>query len=167
MCGTLLLRTYWGVKRFVIGILSTYGLPFLAFSLLMSVWKYTIKLMPLSNCLLIYPVLSSIQEKGSDEIVFKAMGRAINKTVTIVELIKVFIVLYIVIFLFFSLLNLFWWSFWHFLITTEKNSWFASDHNIWVHWYHWYMGANRGRPSSVRIFSICRIIVSTFSFALG
>ena len=29
------------------------------------------------------------QDKGSDEIVFKAMGRAINKTVTIVELIKV------------------------------------------------------------------------------
>ncbi|MED6225794.1 hypothetical protein PIB30_097120 [Stylosanthes scabra] len=28
------------------------------------------------------------QEKGSNEIVFKAMGRAINKTVTIVELIK-------------------------------------------------------------------------------
>ena len=34
-----------------------------------------------------------VQEKGSNEIVFKAMGRAINKTVTIVELIKVFIVL--------------------------------------------------------------------------
>lgn len=30
-----------------------------------------------------------LQEKGSNEIVFKAMGRAINKTVTIVELIKV------------------------------------------------------------------------------
>lgn len=30
-----------------------------------------------------------MQEKGSNEIVFKAMGRAINKTVTIVELIKV------------------------------------------------------------------------------
>ncbi|CAK9143832.1 unnamed protein product [Ilex paraguariensis] len=29
-----------------------------------------------------------LQEKGSPEIVFKAMGRAINKTVTIVELIK-------------------------------------------------------------------------------
>lgn len=29
-----------------------------------------------------------LQEKGSSEIVFKAMGRAINKTVTIVELIK-------------------------------------------------------------------------------
>lgn len=33
--------------------------------------------------------MSSLQEKGSEEIVFKAMGRAINKTVTIVELIKV------------------------------------------------------------------------------
>ncbi|TQD97890.1 hypothetical protein C1H46_016415, partial [Malus baccata] len=32
--------------------------------------------------------VTSFQEKGSDEIVFKAMGRAINKTVTIVELIK-------------------------------------------------------------------------------
>ncbi|XP_024969657.1 uncharacterized protein LOC112509017 [Cynara cardunculus var. scolymus] len=32
--------------------------------------------------------MSLIQEKGSSEIVFKAMGRAINKTVTIVELIK-------------------------------------------------------------------------------
>ncbi|KAL2468211.1 ribonuclease P protein subunit p25-like protein [Forsythia ovata] len=32
--------------------------------------------------------MSLLQEKGSDEIVFKAMGRAINKTVTIVELIK-------------------------------------------------------------------------------
>lgn len=31
---------------------------------------------------------SLIQEKGSNEIVFKAMGRAINKTVMIVELIK-------------------------------------------------------------------------------
>jgi len=35
----------------------------------------------------------NVQEKGSNEIVFKAMGRAINKTVTIVELIKVFIAL--------------------------------------------------------------------------
>ncbi|KAD2804594.1 hypothetical protein R6Q59_029950 [Mikania micrantha] len=32
--------------------------------------------------------MTLIQEKGSSEIVFKAMGRAINKTVTIVELIK-------------------------------------------------------------------------------
>ncbi|CAI0382455.1 unnamed protein product [Linum tenue] len=32
--------------------------------------------------------MSLLQEKGADEIVFKAMGRAINKTVTIVELIK-------------------------------------------------------------------------------
>ncbi|KAF7817666.1 ribonuclease P protein subunit p25-like protein [Senna tora] len=32
--------------------------------------------------------MTLIQEKGSNEIVFKAMGRAINKTVTIVELIK-------------------------------------------------------------------------------
>jgi DNA-binding protein Alba len=30
-----------------------------------------------------------IQEKGSSEIVLKAMGRAINKTVTIAEIIKV------------------------------------------------------------------------------
>lgn len=33
-----------------------------------------------------------LQDKGSNEIVFKAMGRAINKTVTIVELIKVILV---------------------------------------------------------------------------
>ncbi|KAL6506681.1 hypothetical protein OROHE_022513 [Orobanche hederae] len=32
--------------------------------------------------------LTLLQEKGSDDLVFKAMGRAINKTVTIVELIK-------------------------------------------------------------------------------
>ncbi|KAJ0462881.1 putative DNA/RNA-binding protein Alba [Helianthus annuus] len=32
--------------------------------------------------------ITLLQEKGSSEIVFKAMGRAINKTVTIVELIK-------------------------------------------------------------------------------
>ncbi|XP_071698235.1 uncharacterized protein [Rutidosis leptorrhynchoides] len=32
--------------------------------------------------------MNLLQEKGSSEIVFKAMGRAINKTVTIVELIK-------------------------------------------------------------------------------
>ncbi|GKB30359.1 DNA/RNA-binding protein Alba-like protein [Tanacetum coccineum] len=32
--------------------------------------------------------MALLQEKGSSEIVFKAMGRAINKTVTIVELIK-------------------------------------------------------------------------------
>ena len=30
-----------------------------------------------------------MKEKGCDEVVFKAMGRAINKTVMIVELIKV------------------------------------------------------------------------------
>lgn len=33
--------------------------------------------------------LNFVQEKGSDEIVLKAMGRAINKTVMITELIKV------------------------------------------------------------------------------
>ncbi|KAH6785884.1 Alba DNA/RNA-binding protein [Perilla frutescens var. frutescens] len=32
--------------------------------------------------------MTLLQEKGSEEVVFKAMGRAINKTVTIVELIK-------------------------------------------------------------------------------
>ncbi|KAL6511890.1 hypothetical protein OROGR_021487 [Orobanche gracilis] len=32
--------------------------------------------------------MTLLQEKGSDDLVFKAMGRAINKTVTIVELIK-------------------------------------------------------------------------------
>ncbi|XP_010533944.1 PREDICTED: keratin, type II cytoskeletal 1 isoform X2 [Tarenaya hassleriana] len=32
--------------------------------------------------------MTLLQEKGSNEVVFKAMGRAINKTVTIVELIK-------------------------------------------------------------------------------
>ncbi|GAB4832965.1 hypothetical protein Ancab_006986 [Ancistrocladus abbreviatus] len=32
--------------------------------------------------------MTLLQEKGTNEIVFKAMGRAINKTVTIVELIK-------------------------------------------------------------------------------
>uniref|UniRef100_A0A7N0R9N4 DNA/RNA-binding protein Alba-like domain-containing protein n=2 Tax=Kalanchoe fedtschenkoi TaxID=63787 RepID=A0A7N0R9N4_KALFE len=32
--------------------------------------------------------MTLLQEKGSDEVVFKAMGRAISKTVTIVELIK-------------------------------------------------------------------------------
>ncbi|KAK8585205.1 hypothetical protein V6N13_139140 [Hibiscus sabdariffa] len=32
--------------------------------------------------------MTLLQEKGSNQIVFKAMGRAINKTVTIVELIK-------------------------------------------------------------------------------
>lgn len=31
-----------------------------------------------------------LKAKGSNEIVLKAMGRAINKTITIVELIKVF-----------------------------------------------------------------------------
>lgn len=34
--------------------------------------------------------LCNMKEKGANEIVFKAMGRAINKTVMIVELIKVF-----------------------------------------------------------------------------
>lgn len=37
----------------------------------------------------IWRVLSLNQEKGSDEIALKAMGRAINKTVMIAELIKV------------------------------------------------------------------------------
>jgi DNA-binding protein Alba len=32
--------------------------------------------------------MTLLQDKGSTEVVFKAMGRAINKTVTIVELIK-------------------------------------------------------------------------------
>ncbi|GJU67854.1 ribonuclease P protein subunit p25-like protein [Tanacetum coccineum] len=33
--------------------------------------------------------MTLLEEKGSSEIVLKAMGRAINKTVTVVELIKV------------------------------------------------------------------------------
>ena len=33
--------------------------------------------------------ISYFKDKGSDEVVFKAMGRAINKTVMVVELIKV------------------------------------------------------------------------------
>lgn len=36
-----------------------------------------------------YSMLYLLQEKGSSEIVLKAMGRAINKTVMIAELIKV------------------------------------------------------------------------------
>ncbi|XP_061993278.1 uncharacterized protein LOC133711128 [Rosa rugosa] len=36
--------------------------------------------------------MTLLQNKGSNEIVFKAMGRAINKSVTIVELIKIRIV---------------------------------------------------------------------------
>ena len=39
-------------------------------------------------CSYITYAMSLLQEKGSNEIVFKATGRAINKTVTIVELIK-------------------------------------------------------------------------------
>nr|GEY65243.1 DNA/RNA-binding protein Alba-like protein [Tanacetum cinerariifolium] len=35
------------------------------------------------------PLKVETEEKGSSEIVFKAMGRAINKTITIVELIGV------------------------------------------------------------------------------
>jgi DNA-binding protein len=33
--------------------------------------------------------ISYFKDKGSDEVVFKAIGRAINKTVMVVELIKV------------------------------------------------------------------------------
>jgi DNA-binding protein Alba len=40
-------------------------------------------------------LLVSWQEKGAPEIVLKAMGRAINKTVTIAEIIKVIEVLII------------------------------------------------------------------------
>lgn len=40
-----------------------------------------------NSCMFIF------KEKGSDEIVIKAMGRAINKTVMIVELIKVLLLI--------------------------------------------------------------------------
>lgn len=40
-------------------------------------------------------ICTYLQERGSNEIVFKAMGRAINKTVTIVELIKVIFIFYL------------------------------------------------------------------------
>lgn len=49
----------------------------------------------------------TFQEKGSTEIVFKAMGRAINKTVTMVELIKVFPGVIPFFFLFVGILCLF------------------------------------------------------------
>jgi DNA-binding protein Alba len=36
-----------------------------------------------------------MQDKGASEIVLKAMGRAINKTVTIAEIIKVLLLLHL------------------------------------------------------------------------
>lgn len=75
--------------------------------------------------------MSSIQEKDSDEIVFKAMGRAINKTVTIVELIKVFSDFSIV---FLMQISLIFTSF--YVGFAEKNRWSAPDHIDWIYWYY-------------------------------
>ncbi len=45
--------------------------------------------------LLLYYYCFDMQDKGASEIVLKAMGRAINKTVTIAEIIKVLLLLHL------------------------------------------------------------------------
>lgn len=103
-----------------------------------------------SHWFLYWSLSANLQEKGSNEIVFKAMGRAINKTVTIVELIKVLV----------SVINFCWVSFicylfaltWDnfFVCFAEKNCWPSPEYFNWIHRHHWYMGAPGGRPLAVR-----------------
>ncbi|KAJ0025246.1 hypothetical protein Pint_07901 [Pistacia integerrima] len=69
-----------------------------------------------------------LQEKGSDEIALKAMGRAINKTVMIAELIK------------FSI--------------SEKDCGSASEHRHWFYGYNGYVGATGRGSSSVRVLAL-------------
>lgn len=76
------------------------------------------------------------------------MGRAINKTVTIVELIKVILrfvmsnsqnVVQLMGYLkmFFSICN------------AEKDPWSSPEHIYWIHRHNRHMGTNWGRPSTV------------------
>jgi len=91
-----------------------------------------------------------LQEKGSDEIVLKAMGRAINKTVMIAELIKVggsisvWNMLVCICSYYFLNCN-------GSLLVSEKDYWPASKHRNWINWYYWHMGTTWRRPSSVCI----------------
>ena len=90
-----------------------------------------------------YPIFF-LQEKGSDEIVLKAMGRAINKTVMIAELIKVGWQCSLLPSL--SLWELFIYQF---SPLSEKDCWSTSKYFNWINWYNWHVGATRRRPSSV------------------
>jgi hypothetical protein len=67
-----------------------------------------------------------LQEKGSDEIVLKAMGRAINKTVMITELIKVGLQCSVCLSL---ALNFFIYQILH---LSEKNCWSPSKDFNWI-----------------------------------
>jgi hypothetical protein len=67
-----------------------------------------------------------LKDKGSDEVVFKAMGRAINKTVMIAELIKVL--------LFLVLANIIWELI---LVVCYCNSFAEEDCWSPPEYYHW------------------------------
>ena len=90
------------------------------------------------------------------------MGRAINKTVTIVELIKVW---FLFVWLTFYLSTLAW-SPWKTVLSLfpEKNCWSSSEYFNWIHRHNWHMGAPRGRPFAVRA---SWTVVTVISFALS
>lgn len=73
-----------------------------------------------------------MQEKGSDEIVLKAMGRAINKTVMIAELIKVPLI-GLTGYLFYNISVMMMLSVCVFFPISEKNCWSPSEHMCWIY----------------------------------
>lgn len=97
--------------------------------------------------------LPFLQENGHDEISIKAMGRAINKTVMVAELIKVgssslsCLTMQLLEFLLVSHFFI-----WHLTIHPEKGWRSSSEHCYWICWYHRHMGTFGRRPSPVRIF---------------
>ena len=101
------------------------------------------------------------QEKGSNEISLKAMGRAINKTVMIAELIKVGFLFPLVLSACLQMcLFLFSFSF------PAKNRWSSSEYCNWFYWYNWCVGAARRGTSSVRIISCLLLSIIFFKNSL-
>ena len=87
------------------------------------------------------------------------MGRAINKTVMIAELIKVGFLSPLVLSACLQMcLFLFSFSF------PEKNRWSSSEYCNWFYWYNWCVGAARRGTSSVRIISCSPPIHHFFFF---
>lgn len=87
------------------------------------------------------------------------MGRAINKTVTIVELIKVSLA---DDFSWFSLtvcslLLMVVWIYCIFL-NSEENCWSSPNYINSVHWYHWHMGTSGGRPPNVSLLQMFYVV---------
>lgn len=108
--------------------------------------------------LLIYFVNHIIQEKGSNEIVFKAMGRAINKTVTIVELIKVYFELFLRHAIY--CINVSFGLKFLCLCIVEKNCGSSSGNFHRIYRRNRYMGAFGGRPCHVSAVANCLLAIN-------